>query len=110
MVEFSSWDRGVENSGRPRTGEFGAFLAEISEGALKFRDLDVLGEEDLCPGGQKRRPQRRRPSQPVVPRLEFLDADDVEVPEDWRPIAQRGQSRRECRRRREARIRHRIVI
>jgi hypothetical protein len=47
MVEFSSYDRGMENSGRPETGEFAAFLAEISEGALKFRNFDVLREEDL---------------------------------------------------------------
>jgi hypothetical protein len=46
-TEFSSYDRGIENSGRPETGAFAAFLAEISEGALKFRNLDVLREEDL---------------------------------------------------------------
>ena len=47
MVEFSSYERGMENSSRPETGEFAAFLSEISEGALKFRNLDVLREEDL---------------------------------------------------------------
>jgi hypothetical protein len=47
MVEFSSHERGMENSSRPETGEFAAFLAEISQGALKFRNLDVLREEDL---------------------------------------------------------------
>ena len=47
MVEFSSYDQGMENSNRPETGEFAAFLSEISEGALKFRNLDVLREEDL---------------------------------------------------------------
>lgn len=47
MVEFSSYDRGMENSGRPETGDFAAFLAEISESALTFRNLDVLPEEDL---------------------------------------------------------------
>jgi hypothetical protein len=47
MVEFSSYEQGMENSGRPETGEFAAFLSEISEGALKFRNLDVLREEDL---------------------------------------------------------------
>ena len=47
MVEFSSYDQGMENSSRPETGEFAAFLSEISEGALKFRNLDVLREEDL---------------------------------------------------------------
>jgi hypothetical protein len=47
MVEFSSYERGMENSSRPETGEFAAFLTEISESALKFRNLDVLREENL---------------------------------------------------------------
>ena len=46
-VEFSSYEQGMENSSRPETGEFAAFLTEISDGALKFRNLDVLREEDL---------------------------------------------------------------
>ena len=46
-VEFSSHEQGIENSSRPETGEFAAFLAGISDGALKFRNLDVLREEDL---------------------------------------------------------------
>ena len=47
MVEFASYEQGTENSGRPETGEFAAFLAGISESALTFRNLDVLREEDL---------------------------------------------------------------
>jgi hypothetical protein len=47
MVEFSSYDIGMENSGRPETGEFAAFLTSICEGPLTFRNLDVLREEDL---------------------------------------------------------------
>jgi hypothetical protein len=47
MVEFASYEQGTENSGRPETGEFAAFLAGISDGALTFRNLDVLREEDL---------------------------------------------------------------
>ena len=47
MLEFASYEQGMENSGRPETGEFAAFLAGISEGALTFRNLDVLREEDL---------------------------------------------------------------
>ena len=47
MVEFSSYEVGMENSNRPETGEFAAFLSEISEGALTFRNLDVRREEDL---------------------------------------------------------------
>ena len=47
MVEFSSYEQGMENSGRPETGEFASFLAGISDGALKFRNLEVVREEDL---------------------------------------------------------------
>jgi hypothetical protein len=47
MVEFSSYDQGMENSSRPETAEFAAFLAGISDGPLKFRNLDVSREEDL---------------------------------------------------------------
>jgi hypothetical protein len=47
MVEFASWEQGMENSRRPETGEFAAFLAGISDGGLTFRNLDVLREEDL---------------------------------------------------------------
>jgi len=47
MVEFSSYEEGMENSSRPETGEFAAFLSEISDGALKFRNLDLVREEDL---------------------------------------------------------------
>jgi hypothetical protein len=47
MVEFSSYDQGMENSNRPETAEFAAFLAEICDGPLKFQNLDVLREDDL---------------------------------------------------------------
>jgi hypothetical protein len=47
MVEFASYEQAMENSGRPQTGEFAAFLAGISGGKLTFRNLDVLREEDL---------------------------------------------------------------
>jgi hypothetical protein len=47
MVEFASYEQGMENSGRAETGEFAAFLAGISDSALTFRNLDVLREEDL---------------------------------------------------------------
>ena len=46
-MEFASHERGMENSGRPETGEFAAFLAGISDSTLAFRNLDVLREEDL---------------------------------------------------------------
>jgi hypothetical protein len=47
MVEFASHDRAMENSGRPATAEFAAFLAGICDGEPTFRNLDVLREEDL---------------------------------------------------------------
>ena len=47
VVEFSSHEKGMENSSRPETGEFAAFLSDISDDGLKFRNLDVLREEDL---------------------------------------------------------------
>ena len=47
MVEFASYEQGMENSRPPQTGEFAAFVAGISEGALTFRNLDVLREDDL---------------------------------------------------------------
>jgi hypothetical protein len=47
MVEFSSYEEGMENSNRPATAEFAAFLAGICVGPLTFRNLDLLREEDL---------------------------------------------------------------
>jgi hypothetical protein len=47
MVEFSSYDQAMENSNRPETAEFAAFLSGICDGPLTFRNLDVLREEDL---------------------------------------------------------------
>ena len=37
----------MENSSRPQTGEFAAFLNAIADGPLTFRNLDVLREEQL---------------------------------------------------------------
>jgi quinol monooxygenase YgiN len=47
MVEFDSYDIGMQNSNRPETSEFAAALSEISEGPLTFRNLDVIRQEDL---------------------------------------------------------------
>jgi len=47
MVEFSSYDQGLENSNRPATAEFAAFLAGICDEPPTFRDLDVLRDEEL---------------------------------------------------------------
>jgi len=46
-VEFSSHDQGMENSNRPATAQFAAFLVGICDGPPTFRNLDVLREEDL---------------------------------------------------------------
>jgi hypothetical protein len=46
-VEFSSRETAIENSARPRTGEFAAFLSEIADGPLGFRSFDDLRVEDL---------------------------------------------------------------
>ena len=47
MVEFSSYDQGMENSKRPATAEFAGFLSGICDAPPTFRNLDVLREEDL---------------------------------------------------------------
>jgi hypothetical protein len=47
MVEFSTHELAMENSARPETGEFAAFLTEISDGPLKFRNLDECRDEHL---------------------------------------------------------------
>lgn len=47
MVEFASYETGMENSNRPETSEFAAFLAGIAEGPLTFCNLEVVREEDL---------------------------------------------------------------
>ena len=47
MVEFSSYETAMENSSRPETGAFAAFLSELSSAPLTFRSLDVLREEDF---------------------------------------------------------------
>jgi quinol monooxygenase YgiN len=47
MVTFASHDQGMDNSSRPATAEFAAFLADICDGPPAFRNLDVLREDDL---------------------------------------------------------------
>ena len=47
MVEFASYEQGMENSNRPATAEFASFLAGICDGRPTFRNLDVLREDDL---------------------------------------------------------------
>ena len=38
MVEFSAYDQAMENSSRPETAAFAAFLADISDSPLTFRN------------------------------------------------------------------------
>jgi hypothetical protein len=47
VVEFASYDTGMENSRRPETGEFASYLASICDGPLTFRNLDVVRSEQL---------------------------------------------------------------
>jgi hypothetical protein len=47
IVEFASYEQGMENSNRSETAEFAAILARISGGPLTFRNLDVLREEQF---------------------------------------------------------------
>ena len=46
-VEFASHEQATENSSRPETAQFAAFLARISSGPITFRNLDVLRQEDF---------------------------------------------------------------
>ena len=46
-VEFSSHELAMGNSVRPRTGEFARFLGSICDGDMRFRNLDVVREDDL---------------------------------------------------------------
>ena len=47
VVEFDSYDAGMENSRQPQTGEFASYLASICDGPLAFRNLDVVRSEQL---------------------------------------------------------------
>ena len=47
VVEFDSYEIGMENSSRPETADFASFLNDLSEGPLEFRNLDVLRDEQF---------------------------------------------------------------
>ncbi len=47
VVEFASHDAGMENSSRPQTGQFAAFLASICDKPLAFHSFDVIRQEQL---------------------------------------------------------------
>ena len=46
-VEFSSYEKAMENSGRPETAEFAGKLAALCSSPPAFRNLDVLREEQM---------------------------------------------------------------
>ena len=46
-VEFPSREQGMLNSARPQTAEFAAFLSDIADGPLGFRNFDVLRDDRL---------------------------------------------------------------
>ena len=46
-AQFAPAQRGMENSGRPETGEFGPISGRDQRLRLTFRNLDVLREENL---------------------------------------------------------------
>jgi hypothetical protein len=47
IVEFPSYEKAMENSGRPETKEFADRLTELCEGPPTFRNLDVLSVEEM---------------------------------------------------------------
>ena len=44
IVEFESYEKAMENSERPETGEFAAQMAELCDGPPTFHNLDVVME------------------------------------------------------------------
>jgi hypothetical protein len=47
IVEFPSYEKAMENSGRPETAELAAQLATLCDGPPVFRNLDLVKEPDL---------------------------------------------------------------
>jgi hypothetical protein len=47
ILEFPSQEKAMENSNRPESAEFAASLANLCDGPLMFRNLDMLRDEDL---------------------------------------------------------------
>ena len=47
IVEFPSYEKAMENSGRPETTEFAERLAKLCDAPATFTNLDVLREEEL---------------------------------------------------------------
>jgi quinol monooxygenase YgiN len=47
LVEFPSYEKAQENSNHPATAEFADQLLQLCDGPPTFRNLDVIGEENL---------------------------------------------------------------
>ena len=47
IIEFPSYEKAMENSGRPETAAFAERLAKLCDGPPVFRNLDVLRDEDM---------------------------------------------------------------
>jgi hypothetical protein len=48
IVEFPSYTDAMENSALPETTEFAAELAELCDGTVRFRNLDLRRSDDLA--------------------------------------------------------------
>lgn len=48
IVEFPSYDEAMENSALPETTEFAEKLAELCDGVVRFRNLDLRRRDDLA--------------------------------------------------------------
>jgi len=47
IVEFPSYEAAMANSDLPETASFAEHLAELCDGPIRFRNLDVRSVEDL---------------------------------------------------------------
>ncbi len=47
IVEFPSYEDAMANSGLPETSELSARLAELCDGPISFRNLDVRSVEEM---------------------------------------------------------------
>jgi quinol monooxygenase YgiN len=47
IVEFPSYEAAMANSNLPETGEFAAQLEALCDGPARFRNLDVMREEQM---------------------------------------------------------------
>lgn len=47
IVHFENYDVAMKNSDDPRTAEYAAKMAELSDGSITFRNLDVVETEGM---------------------------------------------------------------